>query len=186
MNNKLVEILRLINATGPNGFEGLIAALLEALTGRHFNLATSGSQEGRDMSSRQPHANVITIECKRYGQTELNERELLGEIVQAEQAIVDLDAWILVASRDVSSQLAEILHRTLAERGIEFYFLSSGDGQPSSLEALCAYSPEIVIAHPGIQAVAKPEEVRSLLHQIAEHPQFQQRVATLKSDLSSP
>ena len=43
------------------------------------------------MSSRRPSANMVAVECKRYGEgTELNERELLGELVQAGQVIPDL------------------------------------------------------------------------------------------------
>lgn len=38
--------LRKLKPSGPNGFEGLIAQLLENLTGRHFFLASSGYQGG--------------------------------------------------------------------------------------------------------------------------------------------
>src|SRR5687767_6209877 len=100
----LIDILRKLAPAGPEGFEGLIAHLLETLTGTHFYLAKSGSQEGRDMSSRSLNANVVAVECKRYGQsTELDERELLGELVQATRAIPDLDLWVLVTSRELSS-----------------------------------------------------------------------------------
>src|SRR5215213_8205671 len=103
MSQSLTEILRNLPAAGPLGFEGLIADLLSHFTGRQFHLAQSGTQQGRDMSSRHPYANVTAVECKRYGSsTELNQRELLGEIVQATIAIPDLDLWVLVASRDAS------------------------------------------------------------------------------------
>jgi len=187
MSSDLLEILRSLNPSEPNGFEGLIAALLESLTGRHFNLALSGSQEGRDMSSRQVYANLVAVECKRYGpNTTLDSRELLGELAQVERSIPDLDIWVLVASRDVPSQLEEALHETAADYGIEFLSISSGDGSPSSLEALCAYSPEIVIAHQGVRSVAEPEKVGALLQQVSVHPQYQQRVEALKAAFSSP
>src|SRR5438046_963745 len=64
MSSRLVDILRQIPPAGSAGFEGLIAQLLEALTGRRFSLALSGSQAGRDMSSREPSANMIAVECK--------------------------------------------------------------------------------------------------------------------------
>jgi hypothetical protein len=78
MNDELASILQKeIKAAGSKGFEGLIAKLLEKLTGYHFLLAKSGSQEGRDLSSRSEKANVIAVECKRYkAQTALDEREL--------------------------------------------------------------------------------------------------------------
>lgn len=37
--------------TGPEGFEGLIAKLLEYFTGQRFYLSGSGRQKGRDISS---------------------------------------------------------------------------------------------------------------------------------------
>ena len=49
--NNLIEQLRKIAPAGKNGFEGLIAQLLENLTGKSFHLARSGSQSGRDMRS---------------------------------------------------------------------------------------------------------------------------------------
>src|ERR1043165_6510705 len=183
----LFNILRSVRATGPDGFEGLIAALLEELTGRHFDLATSGAQEGRDMSSRRADANVVAVECKRYGQnTELNERELIGELVQAGEDIPDLDLWVLVASREVPSQLAESLNRLAAEKGIGFFSISSGDGTPSSLEVLCAYSPETLCAHPGVSAVVGAEPLKTLLQRIAGHPNYQSRLSELKNNFSSP
>jgi hypothetical protein len=187
MNPELFDILRQLRPTGPDGFEGLIASLLEALTGSHFALATSGSQGGRDMSSRRPSANVVAVECKRYGEsTELNERELLGELVQAGQSIPDLDLWVLVTSRDVPSQLREALNRPAAEKGIGFLSISSGDGVPSSLEVLCANSPETVCTHAGVQAVAGAVLLRTLLQQVAEHPKYQERLSQLRDTFSSP
>ena len=53
MSLNLIQLLQRIRPTGPEGFEGLIAALLEALTGAHFHLASGGYQAGRDMSTRQ-------------------------------------------------------------------------------------------------------------------------------------
>lgn len=183
----LFNILRQVRPAGPDGFEGLIAALLEELTGRHFDLATSGAQEGRDMSSRRSNTNVVAVECKRYGQTtELNERELLGELVQVEQDIPDLDLWVLVASRDVPSQLTEAVNRLAAEKGIGFFSISSGDGIPNSLEVLCAYSPETVCAHPGVRAIVSPESLKPFLQQIAGHPSYQGRLSELIHRFSSP
>src|SRR5437016_2093603 len=100
MGNAVIEMVRRCVPTGPEGFEGLIARLLEKLTGRRFYLARSGSQAGRDISSDFQNCSIIAVECKRYGEnTELDERRLLGELVQALQDIPDLDLWVLVASR---------------------------------------------------------------------------------------
>jgi hypothetical protein len=58
---------------GYDGFEGLVAKLLERLTGQCFYLSLSGRQEGRDLAS-----NSLMVECKRYDDsTSLKSDELL-------------------------------------------------------------------------------------------------------------
>src|SRR5687767_8683625 len=97
MDANVMKVLKQLKPSGPDGFEGLVASLLESLTDAHFNLAISGSQVGRDLTSRRAYGNVIAVECKRYGENRsLDERELLGEIAQIVQAIPDLDVWVLV------------------------------------------------------------------------------------------
>ena len=64
MSSELVDLLRQIDSTGPEGFEGLVARLLTALTGRHFYLARAGFQAGLDASTRSANSNVIAVECK--------------------------------------------------------------------------------------------------------------------------
>ncbi|MDQ2999228.1 MAG: hypothetical protein M3R61_19530, partial [Chloroflexota bacterium] len=187
MNQSLTEILRNLPAAGPSGFEGLIADLLSHFTGRQFHLAQSGTQQGRDMSSRHPYANVTAVECKRYGSnTELNQRELLGEIVQATIAIPDLDLWVLVASRDVSSQLRESLQRATYDRGVELLIISDGDASPSSLAVLCADSPAIVVACIQQHLPDEVTHVQALLVQTAATPEYADRRAYLRDALITP
>jgi hypothetical protein len=181
LTSKLIDVLRELPPSGSGGFEGLVSSLLEALTGRHFSLARSGSQEGRDMSSRVPEANVVAVECKRYGRdTELDERQLLGEMVQATRDIPDLDLWVLVASREVPSQLLESLNRQASETGIGFFALSDGDGDPGSLEVLCANSPEVVLNHAGIPAGCDKDELKKVLDGFSQHANYARRLSDLR------
>lgn len=59
INKDLYDILRNLKPTGPDGFEGLIAILLESLTGRHFSLSKAGFQGGRDMSTDGRNTNIL-------------------------------------------------------------------------------------------------------------------------------
>ena len=153
--NNLIEQLRKIAPTGKNGFEGLIVRLLENLTGKAFYLARSGSQSGRDMRSDRHGGSIIAVECKRYGkETELNERELLAELVQAHINIPDLDLWVLVASRDIPDQLLTLLDQQAVQQGVEFRVISAEYGSPNSLEALCAHGAQIVL---GFLAPVQPK-----------------------------
>jgi hypothetical protein len=173
---------------GDRGFEGLIAKLLEVLTGRHFHLAKSGYQEGRDMSSRDSYQNTVAIECKRYGKTtQLDERELLGELEQVKIGIPDLDIWVLVTSRDVDSKVYESLHRKAAQDGIDFAVIADGDGEPSSLAVLCANSPATVTEF--LKPISSDKDLQKLedeLDKIAKQPQFSEKVNRLKEKFLSP
>ena len=188
MNSKLIDTIIQLDPTGPEGFEGLVADLLETLTGRRFRLARSGSQMGRDLSGRHAGANVVAVECKRYGRdTELKERELQGELTQAMMDIPDLDLWVLVTSRDVPSQLHGLLCKQARRENVEFLSVSLSDGEPSSLEALCAQAPEIVTAY--AESYASDEQLRTvvqLLNEIAAHPRFIAVIESLKDEFLSP
>ncbi|MBI3796401.1 MAG: restriction endonuclease [Deltaproteobacteria bacterium] len=168
MSNAIIEILRQRVPTGPAGFEGLVAQLLEKLTGRRFYLARSGSQAGRDISSDFQNCSVIAVECKRYGKnTELDRRRLLGELVQASQDIPDLDLWVLVASRSVPSQVVTALAAEAYKQGIEFLSISADDGSPSSLAALCGHGSDVVLQYVGSElSLAEQQELRRQLGEI--------------------
>lgn len=181
------DYLRALPPTGPDGFEGLIAKLLSSLTDRRFSLAKSGAQAGRDISSRDGQSNVIAVECKRYLQnTSLNDRELLGEMAQAKMAIPDLDIWVLVTTRDIPSQTTEELQRNAVLLGIDYFAISAGDGDLSSLEMLCASSPDEVISllHSRIGSKAE-NQLRLLLTDLSTDPTYDASIVNLKDQLLS-
>lgn len=184
MNQALIEALRNLHPSGHKGFEGLIAKLLGVLTGRHFYLAQSGTQLGRDMSASGSNTDVIAVECKRYGSnTELDERELLGELEQVSTAISDLDLWVLITSRDIPSQIHESLRKKADKEGITYLPISTGDGTPSSLEVLCAQAIDQVVDFLENQ---DKTSIRQSLIKIAESTQFNKEVEQLRNGLTSP
>ncbi|MBN1875695.1 MAG: NACHT domain-containing protein [Anaerolineae bacterium] len=187
METEIISILRNLSAAGPDGFEGLIARLLNSLTGQYFRLAKSGSQAGRDISSREFNANVLAVECKRYKQTtELDERELLGELTQVVGSIPDLDLWILVASRNVDSQLYEALYDAANRYGIEFLTISDGDVNPSSLEILCAQDIDTVLTHLKSTTDTEKQQIQAALLEIVKSPNFNETLVSLKEKFLSP
>ena len=89
----LREVLRLWNpAAGPNGFEGLVAQALAALSGYTFRLARSGAQFGRDAAT--PNASfAIAMEAKRYTDSVPLEA-LVGKASVAAFALANgIDVW---------------------------------------------------------------------------------------------
>jgi hypothetical protein len=179
------KYLSRLEPTGPKGFEGLIASLLRRLTGRQFFLANAGRQSGRDMSSER-RGTVAAVECKRYGtSSELDERELQGELTQAVISITDLDLWVLVASRNVPDQIYSTLNEAAARFDVEFRPISGGDGSLSSLEALLASSPETVLNFlDPILSEQEKQGVYNNLGQIRAQAEFNERVSAIKEAFS--
>ena len=188
MEKKVTEHLREIVPSGKNGFECIVSKLLEHLTGKHFYLARSGSQAGRDMRSDRHGGNIIAVECKRYGKsTELKERELLGELDQASINIPDLDLWVLVTSRDVPDQLLSALDEKAVREGVEFLAISAEDGSPSTLEALCVHGIQIVLDF--FSSILSEQEVQQIqceLEELAKSSDFELIIERLRNDFDSP
>jgi hypothetical protein len=187
----LFDCLRKLNPSGSDGFEGLIAQLLAALTGRRFLLAKPGYQAGRDMSTGLPGANRIAVECKRYlNETPLNERELLGELVQVSYDISQLDLWVVVATRKVGDKLQDLFSQEARSKGFEALIIDTetdAGNSISSLAILCAHAPEIVVSFIQRNSPdADTEKLRDILDSISSQQEYPQRLVELKSNLSSP
>ena len=183
-NEDLVSILIQLKPTGYDGFEGLIANLLGKLTGERFYLAKGGFQAGKDLSN----GNCIAVECKRYTPgRRLNEREILGELVQAHQANQALDLWVLVTSTQQDTQLLEKLRRDARGKGIEILVIESADDNIGSLEVLCAYGEDIVINFiaNNLERKAPPKEkIKNHLLNIKNNPLYEAKILFLKDELS--
>lgn len=120
----ILELLRGLRDVGTEGFEGLICALMEDWTGERFFLCSSGRQSGRDLSTAGFGRNWIAVECKRYGrETQLNEREVLGEISQIARRVEGLDLWVFVSSTEIKEQLATEIREEAESRGLSVLLL---------------------------------------------------------------
>ncbi len=112
--DQLRDIIRKLDATGDDGFEGLLAVVLTDVTKTTFSLAKSGSQRGKDgQSTFDP--GTISFEGKRYDDT-VPKNEVLSKI--AEIAADDkghADLWILGSTGTVRSQDVETI-TALGER----------------------------------------------------------------------
>jgi len=186
VKSDLHDALRTLPASGDRSFEGLIADLLSNLTGRRFFIARPGRQAGHDAVSDATGGSQASIECKRYLQdTRLDERELLGELVQACQTIPDLDLWVLVASRDVHAQLLNMLITEGHSKGIEILAISAGDDVPSSLEVLCAAGTEIVLDYLDVKDnEARRTTLEKQLQAISSASGFADTLSRLRSEFS--
>ncbi len=145
-HEEIIDVLTTcLEPTGPHGFEGLIARLLEQLTNQKFFLALSGSQGGKDLASGLRIGNMLAVECKRYrDDTKLSVDSLIAKLHQASMAAIPPDVWILVTTKRLGLQHHEQITMFGRDAGIDCILLDSEDGAESDLIALLALSPDMV------------------------------------------
>ena len=139
---ELREIVRGLEATGENGFEGLTAAVLTEIAKTRFDLAKSGSQRGKDGQSVL-NAGAMSFERKLY-EERVPKNEVyskLAEIVADDAGNVDL--WILGSTGTIATQDRD----TIAKMGEKFAIATlildwSTVGRPA-LVTLLALAPAI-------------------------------------------
>lgn len=125
--------------------EHLAAAAIGRLLGVAIAVAKSGFQYGADMGPAGRQGRRLRVECKKYGDsTSLGERELLGEVDQALSRDPALEAWVLVATREVSEDLQQSLSQKGEAIGVPVVVIDCSTTGESSLAAMCAFAPDLV------------------------------------------
>ena len=118
-----------------------------------------------DVGTAGAGGRYLRIECKRYkNTTNLNTRELLGEIEQAVEADEALEAWILFTTRDVEEQLARALQRSADQKGIAIIYIAWDETPVPTLAALCATFPKELDGRVNTNARTPPEDFRRVAH----------------------
>ncbi len=128
-----------------SNLEHLSAALLSRLLDVPIAVAKSGYQYGGDAGTAGQQGRRLRLECKKYSDTSnLNERELLGEIDQALERDEALETWILVATRTVPEQLKQSLVQKGERVGVPIVIIDWINHEIAPLAALCAFDPDMV------------------------------------------
>ncbi len=172
----LSSVLGRLPPSGWQGFEGLAMTLLREATGQPLFLAGSGLQGGLDAATRRRHSIQIAVECKRYGQTRtLDARELRTEIDTACNNNPELDCWILVASREITTQQDEALSAVCDERGVAYLSLGSARAvNVGYFDALCAtHETSAVLYLEDIGHAALVPAFQRVASEIKARPQYE-------------
>jgi hypothetical protein len=129
--DKLRKALVTMPPTGLEGFEGLAATLLSAVTSDLFYIARAGDQPADALSA----AGNVAMQGKRYDKTPLDETEFEGDFHKACRLCPNLDCYVLAATR--STAQLNLLARDLENRtGVDVILLQF-DSPDSELSALC-------------------------------------------------
>jgi len=131
----LKSALLSLPATGEKGFEGLIGATLREISGVPFRLARSGSQFGVDGMPAY-EGDTICFEGKRYDGT-VPRNEVLSKIAELSIHGTETDIWVLGATSQIGSQLADDARLLGSKNGIFVMILDwSETGLPPFAVAL--------------------------------------------------
>ncbi len=179
---KFLNIIWKQPAAGQDGFEGLVAKLLERLTGQRFHLSRSGRQEGRDMAS-----NSLMAECKRYDDaTNLKSDELLAKFAAAALNSLKPDLWMVVTTKRLGDQHHNQLRQFSKEHGIVYFSIDAQGEEDSFLTALCTYAPDITVSHlqKKFADQQKADDFSRYLQALKENPEIAAKTENLKQELS--
>lgn len=141
-----------------NVFEHLSAHLISRLLGDiAVTVSKSGYQIGADAGTAGLRGRRLRIECKRYQESSvLRSRELAGEIAEAVEDDELLEAWVLMATKEVKENEFKLAFTHGQANGIAVIVIdwtppASGAGI-CALAALCATWPDVVEQHLGRKA----------------------------------
>ena len=136
-----------LDHSGSNGFEGLVADLLSAVTGTPFTTQKSGSQHGTDALASTFR---IGVEGKRYGEsTRLPLDALKAKLIDAATSQPDLELWILATTRSIDPNDKRSLDDLGDSHGVATLVISWDVGAflIPPLALLCAMAPQAALAH---------------------------------------
>lgn len=170
-----------------DGFEGLLATIFGAVTGKAFRLAGSGSQHGKDGSTAGT-ANGIAFEAKLYTGS-INKNEVLSKLTEIIAAQPAHDLWILGATIEIKTQILDPLSKTADRNGINVLILDWSPTAPlPELAVACSLAPDETAAFLAAHLTDKTLVASAVaaLAGVAAHACFARSAAALRAALSNP
>ena len=176
-----------LKPSGHDGFEGLLATIFGAVTGKAFRLAGSGSQHGKDGSTAGT-ANGIAFEAKLYTGS-INKNEVLSKLTEIIAAQPAHDLWILGATIEIKTQILDPLSKTADKNGINLFILDWSPTAPlPELAVACSLAPDetaaFLAAHVTDQTLVA--SAVAALAAVAANANFARPAAALRAALSNP
>lgn len=173
--------------SGDDGFEGLMAALLGAVTHLPFRLAVSGSQDGQDGRGDGAEES-IAFEAKLYT-SKLTKSVVNNKATEVLASADPPDLWILGATVGASSQIVTTLRAAFAKVETSLLVLDwPANTSLPPLALLCAMVPDtcadFIACHS--QAGVDRAALLAALTALAVAPGFAARATDLSNALADP
>ena len=145
----------------PGCLERLAQSALSNLLDIPFRSARAGDQRGGDGGASG--FRDLVFEARRYvPTTSFDERGIRGQILQAVERKPDLEAWILVSTREVPEQIQDAIDATALGQGIAAFLIDWLRQPLPKLAVLSASSPDGFAAEFGEQHSVLLERIRNL------------------------
>ncbi|RZJ45484.1 MAG: hypothetical protein EON87_07390, partial [Brevundimonas sp.] len=180
----LMAALLALKPAGAKGFEGLLAKVLSAASGRPFRLAKSGLQNGKD-GATSARDGQIAFEAKLYT-GKLPDNEVLTKIARLIDAPTPPDVWFLGATVEVSTQLLDPMEGAARKNGIAVEVLDWPETSSAPpLAVACAAAAEeagaFLTSHLADAGMTK--RARAALKVLAKSDAFEAPIAAFKANL---
>lgn len=169
-SNPQLDLLKsALEARDDSVFEHLSAHLVSRLLDDvAITVSKSGYQVGADAGTAGLRGRRLRIECKRYKEsTGLRSRDLAGEVAESADDDELLEAWVLMATKNVRENERKLAFKHGQENGIAIIVIdwtppASGAGI-CALAALCATWPDVVEQHIGKKAAGAARALAPLV-----------------------
>ena len=181
----IATALRILEPTGENGFEGLLAIALENITKVSFRLAKSGTQDGIDGAF---HEAGVGFEAKRYS-AKIPKNEVLSKIVEFDATNKEPDlVWVLGATVPVSTQLDRALRNLGDKLGITVLVYDWYQHPLPKLAILLACGSEAVedFLRSHLSSEENLEPILTGLNVVRNHDDFHREVKSIEAELREP
>jgi hypothetical protein len=179
------QTVRKLKATGADGFEGLMAAVLTDLTKRSFTLASAGSQHGIDGQSALDGGTIV-FEAKRYDSDIPKDKiyTKIFEIAGGENSAIEL--YVLAATSPISAQYISAMEQECRQFRTGLLVLAWPETGLAELAALLAMTPDVTTKFIAAHTPVGETEIVSQLTAVRSHPQFAARSDELMTALQQP
>lgn len=185
--NHVKQALLALEPTGAYGFEGLLAVVLGKLTHQTFRLAGSGSQHGKDGEAVSATSH-IAFEGKLYSGY-LHKNEVLSKLTEIIASPKPPDVWVLGATVEIKTQIADPLRSAAEKNAIAVMFLDWASASPvPSLAAACAAASDDVVEFlaKNISDTKIVARAKAAFDAIRAHSACQVQIDEIASGLNKP
>ena len=181
----LRDLVRKLDPTGPDGFEGLMAAVLTDITKTSFGMANAGSQRGKDGQSIL-NDGAISFEGKLYDET-VPKNEILTKI--AEMAADDdgaADLWILGSTGTVATQVVNTANALGKKFAVAILIADWSTVALPTLATILAMAPAVTAKFIAGKTGVSEQKILDKLDEVRQHPQFADRTRELNGIFEQP